>query len=183
MSVLLIVFAVVLPVVMVLAGNWSHDITWCYYHITGALQFDDCPYMNRGLLYCVVFGGIILGLLTCLRFSICCVYYLGSDGDKRANSCSKCLCCLEGGFFLLVIGYLSILGIASYLTFADPPDNSCPEDDPNCDDKCDTNVYQLLTVLLWIQFAVLLLFLMTLCTLLMGVKWCCCVHHRSVRIS
>lgn len=168
LSVLLIGFAIVLPVVMVLAG---------------ALQFDECPFMNRALLYCVVCGGIALGLLTCLRFSICCIYYVGSDNDKRTNSCSNCLCCLELGFLLLGIGYLSTLVIAAYLTFTDAPDYSCPDGNPDCDDYCDRNVYQLLTVLLWIQFSLMILFVLTFIVLLMGVRWCCCVPQQTVRIS
>lgn len=139
--------------------------------------------MNRGLLYCIVFGGIALGLLTCLRFSICCVYYLGSDNDKRANTCSSCLCCLEVVFFLLAVGYLTTLGIASYLAFGDSPDESCPENDPDCEDYCDGNVYQLLMVLVWIQFILLALLLLTFFTLLMGVRWCCCVRQQTMRIS
>ena len=135
--------------------------------------------MSRGLLYCIVIGGIVLGTITCLRFTICCLYYLGNDNDKRANSCSSCLCCLEVAFGLLVISYLIIVGVAAYLTFNDPPDESCPMSDPDCDDYCDRNVYRLLMVLLWIQFGVLVLFVLTFCTLLMGVKWCCCVCQQT----
>lgn len=184
LSVLLVGIAIVLPVVMVLAGmyviNCSHDVTRCYH--TGALQFDECPFMNRALLYCFVFGGIALGLLTCLRFSICCVYYLGNDNSKRANSCSNCLCCLETGFGLLAIGYLVVLGVCAYLVFNDTPDSECP-DTSDCDNYCDRNVYRLLTVLVWIQFSLLVIFILTFIVLLMGTRWCCCLRQQTVRIS
>ena len=152
-------------------------------HHTGALQFDECPFMNRALLYCFVFGGIALGLLTCLRFSICCVYYLGNDDAKRANSCSNCLCCLEAGFSLLALGYLVILAVGAYLVFNDTPDRECPPSDPDCDDYCDRNVYRLLTVLVWIQFILLAMFVLTFIVLLMGTRWCCCLRQQTVRIS
>jgi len=150
---------------------------------TGALQFDDCPFMNKVLLYCMIIGGIILGMLTCLRFSICCVYYLGSDNDKRTNSCSNYLCCLESGFIVLGLVYLALLAVAAYMTYNDSPDHSCPENDEDCDDYCDRNVYQLLLVLLWLQFALLILFVLTFCVLLMGVRRCCCVDQQAVHIS
>lgn len=187
MSVLLIGFSIVLPVVMVLAGkqfNNAHMMSCdIYIHHTGALQFNECPFMNKALLYCIVIGGIVLGTLTCLRFSICCVYYLGNDSGKQANGCSNCLCCMESLFLILAIGYLLIVVGATYLTFNDPPDEMCPPNDRDCDDYCDDNVYQLLMVLVWIQLAVVLLFVLTFCVLLMGVKWCCCVTQRTVHLS
>ena len=150
---------------------------------TGALQFDECPFSNRALIFCSLFGGIALGLLTCLRFTICCVFFLGNDSDKRANSCSGCLCYLEIGFTLLAIGYLTTLGIGAYLVFNSIPDRNCPVDDPDCDDYCDRNVYWLLSVLVWIQLSLLVLFIVTFIVLLLGVRWCCCVRSPNVRIS
>ena len=169
---------------MVLAGkhHMMHDIVHMI-HDTGALNFDDCPYENKVILYCHVIGGIVLGVLTCMRFTICCLFFLGSDRNKEKNACTSCLCCLEMFFILIVIGYFALVAASAYFTFNDPPDDNCPDNESDCEDFCSSTVKRLSTVLVVIQLGLPFLFLLTLCVLLLGVHRCCCLPQQKFRVS
>jgi len=145
-------------------------LTWCHMILyTGALQFNDCLFADY-VRYCIITNGIILGLLTCLRFTICCVYYLGSDDGKQINNCSNCLCYLESGFTILGLVYLIILAFTAYFTYS-------------LDAAHDCYVYHLFLAFIWLQFTLLILFVLTFCVLLMGVRHCCCLEQQAVHIS
>ena len=150
---------------------------------TGALNFDDCPYMNKLILYSLVIDGIVLGVLTCMRFTICCFFFLGSDRRKEKNACTSCLCCLEMLFVLIAIGYIAIVAGSAYFTFNDPPDDSCPNSEPDCEDFCSSTVRRLSGVLIIIQLGLPFLFLLTFCFLLLGVQRCCCLPQQRFRVS
>ena len=140
--------------------------------------------MNRVILFCLVIGGTILGVLTCMRFTICCLFFLGRDRSKEKNACTSCLCCMEILFILTVIGYFAVVGTSVYFTFINSPeDDECPNDDPNCDDFCSSSVLQLSQILIGIQICLLFLFPLTFCVLIIGVHRCCCLPQQKFRVS
>jgi len=130
-----------------------------------------------------VIGGIVLGVLTCMRFTICCLFFLGNDHNKEKNACTSCLCCLEIFFILIVIGYCVIVAASVYFIFIDSPDDDCPGGGTDCDDFCSSSVKRLASVLIGIQLGLPFLFLLTFCVLFLGVHRCCCLPQQRFHVS